>query len=83
MDRAGEQRDGMWDEEDGFYYDLLRLPDGSAIRLKVRWMVGLLPLCARTMFEGDIVTRYPKLAEMVALFKARHPELVFTHLSNG
>ena len=35
--------DGMWDEEDGFYYDVLRLPDGSATRLKVRSMVGLLP----------------------------------------
>ena len=34
----------MWDEEDGFYYDVLRLPDGSATRLKVRSMVGLLPL---------------------------------------
>ena len=44
MNRPGA--DGMWDEEDGFYYDLLRLPDGSATRLKVRSMVGLLPLCA-------------------------------------
>ena len=43
--------DGMWDEEDGFYYDLLRLPDGSATRLKVRSMVGLLPLCATTVTE--------------------------------
>jgi Mannosylglycerate hydrolase MGH1-like glycoside hydrolase domain len=40
---------GMWDEEDGFYYDVLRLPDGSATRLKVRSMVGLLPLCATTV----------------------------------
>jgi hypothetical protein len=43
--------DGLWDEEDGFYYDLLRLPDGSAHRLKVRSMVGLLPLCATTVIE--------------------------------
>ncbi len=35
---------GMWDEEDGFFYDVLRLPDGRAQRLKVRSMVGLLPL---------------------------------------
>jgi hypothetical protein len=42
---------GMWDEEDGFYYDLLRLPDGSSTRLKVRSMVGLLPLCATTLIE--------------------------------
>ncbi len=44
MNHPGQ--DGMWDEEDGFYYDLLRLPDGSSTRLKVRSMVGLLPLCA-------------------------------------
>ena len=37
---------GMWDEEDGFYYDVLRLPDGTSTRLKVHSMVGLLPLCA-------------------------------------
>jgi hypothetical protein len=42
---------GMWDEEDGFYYDVLRLPDGNAIPLKVRSMVGLLPLCATTVIE--------------------------------
>ena len=49
MNRSGQ--DGMWDEEDGFYYDLLQLPDGSATRLKVRSMVGLLPLCATTVLE--------------------------------
>jgi hypothetical protein len=49
MNQAGP--DGMWDEEDGFYYDVLRLPDGSATRLKVRSMVSLLPLCATTVIE--------------------------------
>lgn len=49
MNRTGP--DGMWDEEDGFYYDILRLPDGSSQRLKVRSMVGLLPLCATTAIE--------------------------------
>ena len=76
MDRVGEHHDEMWDEEDGFFYDLLRLPDGQAMRLKVRSLVGLLPLCASTVFEGDAVTRYPKLMEMIALFRKRHPELV-------
>jgi len=42
----------------------------------VRSLVGLLPLCASTVFEGDAVTRYPKLMEMIALFRKRHPELV-------
>ncbi len=76
MDRIGEHHDEMWDEQDGFFYDLLRLPDGKAMRLKVRSLVGLLPLCASTVFEGDAVTRYPKLMEMIVQFRKRHPELV-------
>jgi Glycosyl hydrolase family 63 C-terminal domain len=66
----------MWDEKDGFYYDVLRLPDGEAFRLKVRSMVGLLPLCASTVFEGDFATRHPKLQELIALFRKRHPEVM-------
>jgi hypothetical protein len=76
MDRLGEHHDEMWDEQDGFFYDLLRLPDGQAMRLKVRSLVGLLPLCASTVFEPDFTTRYPKLMEMIALFRKRHPELI-------
>src|SRR5262245_25247333 len=76
MDRIGDNRDEMWDEQDGFFYDLLRLPDGQAMRLKVRSMVGLLPLCASTVFEANVPDRHPKLMEMVALFRKRHPELV-------
>ena len=80
MDRLGENRDEMWDEQDGFFYDLLRLPDGQAIRLKIRSMVGLLPLCASTVFDADTVQRHPRLMEMFALFKKRHPEVV-AHVS--
>ncbi len=76
MDRLGVHQDEMWDEEDGFFYDLLRLPDGSAMRLKVRSMVGLLPLCAATVFEGDVLERFPRLKELIALFRSRHPEVV-------
>ena len=50
---------GMWDEEDGFFYDVLRLPNGQAQRLKVRSMVGLLPLCAATVFEGELIEQVP------------------------
>ena len=53
--------DGMWDEEDGFYYDVLRLPDGNATRLKVRSMVGLLPLCATTAVDKWQRERVPRL----------------------
>jgi hypothetical protein len=76
MDRIGEHHDEMWDEADGFFYDVLRLPDGSATRLKVRSMVGLLPLCASTIFGAEDVARHPRLMELIALFRARHPEVV-------
>jgi hypothetical protein len=76
MDRIGENQDEMWDEEDGFFYDLLRFPDGRTMRLKVRSLVGMLPLCASTVFEGDAAARYPRLMEMIALFRKRHPELI-------
>jgi len=76
MDRIGDCHDEMWDEEDGFFYDLLRLPNGEAMRLKVRSLVGLLPLCASTTFEPDSATRYPKLQELLDLFRQRHPDLV-------
>jgi len=57
MDRVGEHHDEMWEEEDGYFYDVLRLPDGNAMRLKVRSMVGLLPLAAVAIFEEDILER--------------------------
>jgi hypothetical protein len=66
---------GMWDEEDGFFYDVLRLPDGRARRLKVRSMVGLLPLCAVTVFEGTLMKKYPDLVPRVRRFLDARPEL--------
>jgi hypothetical protein len=66
---------GMWDEEDGFFYDVLRLPDGRAERLKVRSMVGLLPLCAATMFEGELVKKYPEIGARFKWFLESRPEI--------
>jgi Glycosyl hydrolase family 63 C-terminal domain len=67
--------DGMWDEDDGFYYDLLRLPDGTATRLKVRSMVGLLPLCATTVIEQAQRDRVPKAVSSIQERLRRMPEL--------
>ena len=75
MDRIGEHHDEMWDEEDGFFYDLLRLPNGNAVRLKVRSLVGLLPLCASTVFE-PVRRALSEARELIALFKKRHPQLI-------
>ncbi len=66
---------GMWDEEDGFFYDVLRLPDGTAQRLKVRSMVGLLPFCAATPFEETLFEKYPDMAERFQWFLAARPEM--------
>jgi len=73
MNRPGQE--GMWDEEDGFYYDLLRLPDGSAQRLKVRSMVGLLPLCATTILEKSMRERIPRTMARMYERLRRIPEL--------
>jgi Mannosylglycerate hydrolase MGH1-like glycoside hydrolase domain len=74
MAHMGEDT-GMWDENDGFFYDVLRLPDGTAQRLKVRSMVGLLPLCAVTTFEGELIAKSPELGERFQWFLNARPEL--------
>jgi hypothetical protein len=76
MNRSGH--DGMWDEEDGFYYDLLRLPDGGSQRLKVRSMVGLLPLCATTVMEKSMRELVPRTMAGLHERLRRMPELQAT-----
>ncbi len=77
MAHLGEDT-GMWDEEDGFFYDVLRMPDGRAQRLKVRSMVGLLPLCAATTFEGELIAKYPEIGERFGWFLDARPEVYAT-----
>jgi hypothetical protein len=67
--------DGMWDEEDGFYYDVLRVPDGRSHRLKVRSMVGLLPICAATVVEPWQRERVPRVMKTLNELLRRRPEL--------
>lgn len=74
LNRVG--KDGMWDEEDGFYYDILRFPDGSAQRLKVRSMVGLLPLCATMAIEAWQREQVPRVTESLFKRVKRMPELI-------
>ena len=79
MIRPGEEF-GMWDEQDGFFYDVLRLPDGHGERLKVRSMVGLLPFCAVTIFEGELAKQYPQVGQTAREYLQAHPELTaFIH----
>jgi hypothetical protein len=75
MDRPGEHDDELWDEEDGFFYDVIRFPRGAARRLKVRSMVGLLPLCAVTVIPEDAIRRFPEVLARIRRFGSHHPEL--------
>ena len=67
---------GMWDEEDGFFYDVLRLPNGQSQRLKVRSIVGLLPLCATAVFDAELPQKYPEVARRFQKFLEERLELV-------
>ncbi len=74
--------DGLWDEEDGFFYDVLRTPDGNATRLRVRSAVGLLPLCATTVMEPWQRDHAPMALRSYEERVRRHPELI-QNLYNG
>jgi hypothetical protein len=76
MDRMGKSHDTMWDAEDGFFYDVLRMPDGQSFRMKVRSMVGLLPLTAVGIFEQDQLEKLPTFAKHAREFMRRHPDLM-------
>ena len=82
VNRSVGKSETMWDEEDGFFYDLLRLPDGGATRLRVRSMVGLLPLAAATVLDPGLAEKYPQLLDGAREFIARHPS-VSSVLSQG
>ena len=66
--------ESMWDEEDGFFYDVLRKSDGSSTRLKVRSMVGLIPLCAVHSFEQNVLETIPELGELLPRLQEKFPD---------
>ncbi len=65
----------LWDEEDEFFYDVLRSPDGSAQRLKVRSLVGLMPLLAVDSMEPDTLQMFPGFRDRLEWFLKHRPEL--------
>jgi len=66
---------GLWDEDDGFFYDCVSAPDGTRTPLKVRSMVGLIPLFAVATLDGDVFERFPSFAKRVNWFLSNRPEL--------
>jgi hypothetical protein len=72
MDRIGANADELWDEEDGFFYDVLRFPHGASMRIKLRSMVGLIPLFASTVFDEGVLKRLPAFRERADYFVRQH-----------
>jgi len=73
-DRGGEGIE-LWDKEDGFYYDVLHLPNGERHYLKVRSLVGLIPLLAVETLEQDIVDKLPGFKRRMQWFIDNHPDV--------
>jgi hypothetical protein len=84
---AAAAHDGLWDPTDGFFYDVLSAADGRRIPLRVRSLVGLLPLCATTTLGTAIMQRLPDFAERVRWFLANLPQYAGvvgeTHVRDG
>jgi len=72
----GEDSLGLWDDQDGFYYDVLRRPDGTWDRLRLRTLVGLIPMFAVTIFEEAKWKNLPMLTERLDWFMQQRPDLV-------
>ena len=75
MTNIGEQGIGLWDDEDGFFYDVLHLPDNRMVPLKVRSMVGLIPLFAVETLDADLLDKVPEFHRRLKWFLDYRPDL--------
>ena len=75
MNHFGDDEEGMWDAADGFFYDQLRMPDGHHVPLRVRSMVGLIPLFAVETLEPRLVDQLPGFKRRMQWFIANRPDL--------
>jgi hypothetical protein len=66
---------GLWDEEDGFYYDMLMLDDGRSMPMKIRSMVGLIPLLAVEIVEPEELDALPSFKRRLEWFISKRPML--------
>jgi hypothetical protein len=75
MNNFGSRGRSLWDEEDGFYYDVLHLPNGEDHFLKVRSMVGLIPLFAVETLEPEAIDKLPGFKRRMRWFIDNHPDV--------
>ncbi|MDB5819005.1 MAG: Glucosidase, partial [Rhizobacter sp.] len=66
---------GLWDDVDGFYYDMLQMPDGSSHRLKLRTITGLIPLFAVEVLDGSVLSKLARLSRHLRVFLKGRPDL--------
>jgi hypothetical protein len=76
MSHRGQNGTGLWNEEDGFFYDVLRLPDGNYLPMKIRSMVGLIPLFAVETLEPELLERLPGFKRRLEWFIDNRPDLI-------
>jgi hypothetical protein len=75
MSHRGSEGMGLWNEEDGFFYDVLKLPDGGKFPMKIRSMVGLIPLFAVETLEPHVLDRLPDFKRRLEWFIDNRPDL--------
>ncbi len=75
INHFGDDEEGMWDAADGFFYDVLHMPDGHHVPLQVRSMVGLIPLFAVETLEPRLVDQLPGFKRRMQWFIANRPDL--------
>lgn len=78
MNNCGGRGVALWNQEDGFYYDVLHLPNGAIIPLKVRSLVGLLPLFAVETLEPEPIKKTPVFEKRVEWFVSKKPKIAST-----
>lgn len=75
MTNVGNEGINLWDEEDEFFYDVLHTPDNERIRMKVRSMVGLIPLFAVEVLDQEVFDSMPEFTERLQWFLKNRPDL--------
>jgi hypothetical protein len=75
MSNLGQDNEGLWDETDGFFYDQLRLPDNSTEKMRVRSIVGLIPLFAAEVLDDSDITTNPIFSDRMKWFAENRPDL--------
>ncbi|MCP9464644.1 MAG: glucosidase [Nitrospira sp.] len=86
MNNIGGEKIELWDKEDGFFYDVLHLPDGRTLPLKIRSLVGLIPLCAVETLNSELIDRLPRFKHRMQWFIENRPDFsshVETQSQNG